>query len=456
MHFAAILKLRRALTSFTVDQQLEKYRFMGDSLSKDDLRNIAEILPQTSHLSIDVPLSFFDAKVNAVVTASDHDLDHAYSILLAQLKDCCALRASTTSFLALHDSNMRVIPYWCFIHVVKSLGIIVIKACHPSGDVFAREVIEQARAMVVTISHRTNQILLLEDLYKTRTASSLLVPEDPIDILDEEDTVGVSTVCYRCEIQHRVVLDLNSRCTPNQAIETLTSSTLHNFLVSNRRRVFIYKDEDHNIFYMDLIEGSNAIELIVRGLCTPGPSITVQLVCLLQKNMLVLPLNALSAVMTKNPFFALLPTDLTFLRGFGEKMAKFDSDYDRSSAKSRRIYEVPSCIADPLGMLLLFRRNITGSTFIHHLHESIVDTTFSVVSDVLRNESDVMIVTIPTREFTFYFNSSPVTMKSTMSTLTERGKQFSREAVSYFDNEGRYSELIGCSFLSHMSMPPIQ
>ena len=441
MHLAAILKLRRALTSFTVDQRLEKYRFMGDSLSKDDLRNIAEILPQTNHLSIDVSLSFYDAKANAIVTASDHDLDHAYSILFAQLNEFCALRASTTSFLALNDSNMRVIPFWCFIQVVKSLGIIVIKACHPSGDVSAREVMERARAMVVSICHRTNQLLLLEDLYKTRSASSLLVPDDPIDIVDEEDTEIVSSVCFSCPIQYREMLDLNSRCTPNQAIETLMSSTLHNFLVSNRRRMFIYKDEDHNVFYMDLIEHSNAIELIVRGLCTPGPSITEQLVCLLQKNMLVLPLNALSAVLTKNPFFALLPTDLTFLRGFGEKMANFDGDYDRSSAKSRRIYGVPSRIADPLGMLLLFRRNITGSTFIHHLQESIDDNTFSAVSDVLSNESDVMIVSIPPREFTFYFNSSPVTMKSTMSTLTERGKQFSREAVSYFDNGGLYSVL---------------
>ena len=53
---------------------------------------------------------------------------------------------------------------------------------------------------------------------------------------------------------------------------------------------------------------------------------------------------------------------VAFIRGFSKQMAKFDCDYDIASAKSRRMYAIPPHIKDPLVVLLLFRRNITGST----------------------------------------------------------------------------------------------
>jgi hypothetical protein len=115
-------------------------------------------------------------------------------------------------------------------------------------------------------------------------------------------------------------------------------------------------------------------------------------------------------------------------------MGKLDADNTDIVAKSRRVtYALPSHIRDPLVILLLFRRNITGSTFIHHLHEATEDTS-AMISDVLNEREDGgMTLRIPRSEFTFIFNSSPSQLDpnyQALSTLTERGRQFSREAGS--------------------------
>lgn len=315
MHLAVISKLKKSLNSFAVDQQLEKFRFFGESLSQEDLQNIERMIPLTKHLSVEVPLSFFVAKTKCMVPAmnptgsTENDLEHGYLSLLTQLESSCTLRASSTSFLALEDAaSSQVIPYWCFVQVARSLGIIVIKVSHPSGVDAARMAIEQAESLVISTCHKTNQLLLLEDLYKTKLACSLLIAEDGASTKHEYSTDSNSAVepVFCCPIQYFCKMDLNSRCTPRQAIDSLISSTLQNFLLTNRRRMFVYKDEDTNIFYMTLSENEHTVELAVYGLSNPGPSITEQLLCLLQKNMLMLSLNAISSVLMKNPYYALL------------------------------------------------------------------------------------------------------------------------------------------------------
>lgn len=366
MHLAVLTKLKKTLNSFAVEQQLEKYRYLGSNLSEDDLRMISKILPQTKHQSAEVPLDFFVGKTKSVVIASnptgttENDLDHGYSTLLAQLEEICTLKASSNSFLALKEcDSIQVIQYWCFVHVIRPSGVVVIKAFHPAGDEAGQAVIDQTRNMVINICHKTNQILLLEDLYKTRSACDLLIAQDEQAVTNSEATAGG---IFACPLQYRERMEVNSRCTPRQAVESLISSTLHNFLLSNRRWMFAYKDEDNRIYYLRLVEDEHTIDLCVYGLDIPGPSITKQLVSLLKRQLLVLPLNTISSVLTKNPYFALLPSDILFLREFNDEMVKLDVDYDSSSAKSTRSYALPSYIQDPLLVLLLFRRNITGST----------------------------------------------------------------------------------------------
>lgn len=67
---------------------------------------------------------------------------------------------------------------------------------------------------------------------------------------------------------------------------------------------------------------------------------------------------------------------------------------------------------------------------IHHLHESRDDNSSSL-SDIIDEANGEMHICIPPKEFTFFFNSTPSQLDpnyQTVSTLTERGKQFSREA----------------------------
>lgn len=363
MHLKVITMLKKALDSFIAEQRLQSFRFHGSIPSEEDLCTISKLLPQTKHLSSNVPLSFFAAKTKSLISASDpgnneHDLEHGYSTLLTQLQNWCTLRASNSSFLALEDSEQtQLIPYWCFVQVIRSMGIVAVKVFHPLGNEAAQEVIERTRVRVIKTCHRTNQLLLLQDLYKTRTASCLVVAEN------EELPNCSPEATFACPIQHKETMALNSRSTPRQAIDSLISSTLlHNFLISNRRRMFTYKDEDNNIFYIKLQENASAVELCVHGLAVPGPSITHQLISLLKRGMLMLPLNAISSVLMKNPYYALNEEDVEFVRTFNDQMSQLDSEYISSSAKSRRLYVLPSHIRDPLLILLLFRRNITGST----------------------------------------------------------------------------------------------
>ena len=315
IHLAVISKLKKSLNSFAIDQQLEKLRFFGESLSQEDLQNVARMIPLTKHLSAEVPLSFFVSKTKCMVSATnptgstENDLEHAYLSLLTQLEMNCTLRASSTSFLALEGTvTSQVIPYWCFVQVVRSLGIIVIKVSHPSGVNAAKMAIEKAKTLISLTCHHTNQLLLLEDLYKTKSACSLLIAEDDGSLRHQDsiDLKSATEPVFCCPIQYFCKMDLSSRCTPRQAIDSLISSTLQNFLLTNRRRMFVYKDEDSNIFYMDLSENEHTVELSVYGLSNPGPSITEQLLCLLQKNMLMLSLNVISSLLMKNPYYALL------------------------------------------------------------------------------------------------------------------------------------------------------
>ena len=60
---------------------------------------------------------------------------------------------------------------------------------------------------------------------------------------------------------------------------------------------------------------------------------------------------------------------------------------------------------------------------IHHLNEN-ESSECDTYSNIL--EDDVL--HIPPQEFTFFFNSTPISDGQYLSTLTERGRQFSREA----------------------------
>ena len=101
--------------------------------------------------------------------------------------------------------------------------------------------------MIAHCCHRVNQQLLLKRLHQSRTASGLLIPKDSM-VIDEPETdleqlfrPGI----FSCPIVFRTSFDLFHRCAtnPSQVARKLEGTVLHSFAVSNRRNVFVYKDE---------------------------------------------------------------------------------------------------------------------------------------------------------------------------------------------------------------------
>lgn len=214
---------------------------------------------------------------------------------------------------------------------------------------------------------------------------------------------------------------------------------------SNRRGIFVYKDEQENVFYMSLTwnkvpdvgetaQNPHMIELLVYGCDRPGPSITDHLVCLLQRKLLILTLDALSSLLKKNPWFNLLASDLAFIKDFSQASKELDHDNSDASPLRERTYVLPSNVQDPLILLLMFRQNICGSTFIQLLHhESSSETTPDMihVDDEDHGEIKLRFTRLP--DFQFYFNSSPSQLDPNyqpVTTLTDKGREYSRQAGS--------------------------
>ena len=367
-------------------------------------------------------------------TGNENDLEHAFSVLTDCLIKVTAIRASENSFLVLDDSASRdVLPYWCFIQIQKPKGSIIVQVYHPLGIEAAQQQIVVAQEMVQNVCARTNQLLLLDSLYKTKNACNLLIPEE------EGDHLAAS---YSCPIQHKTAIPLHRRCSPQQAILALETTILQNFIVSNRRGNFVYRDESENVFYMKLNwhklsdaketdQNLHVVELLVYGCDKPGPSITEQLVCLLQRKILTLTLDALSSLLKKNPWFNLLASDLAFIKNFSGSLKELDHEDGPTLPDCSRTYTLPAHVQDPLILLLMFRQNICGSTFIQHLHhEGTSDLDAIKVED---NDGEIKVSFRKLPEFQFYFNSSPSQLDPNyqpVTTLTTKGREYSRQAGS--------------------------
>jgi hypothetical protein len=242
---------------------------------------------------------------------------------------------------------------------------------HPLGDVAAEEQLQATQRLVTRICHRTNQLLMLESLYKTKRVCSLLIEIQPVDGGGESNLVRMKMLApYACPIQHRAAIPLHRRCAPQQAVAELETQILQNFIVPNSNGIFCYKDESENVFYMKLSwskvpdaeeteQNPHMIELVVHGCDKPGQLITDQLVFLLKRKVLTLTLDALSSLLKKNPRFNLLATDLAFIKGFTSAFSVLG--IEEYPASPIRTFRLPSTVVDPLIVILMLRQNICVS-----------------------------------------------------------------------------------------------
>ncbi|KAL7554217.1 hypothetical protein ACHAWF_017632 [Thalassiosira exigua] len=486
-HVAVVSKLQIALESFSSEQILEKYRYMGRSLTDAaDFAVVMGNLTLTKQASAEFVLEFYVSRSNSMATTDSQSIDvtdaarshntnaevflcsgagsdakvpdesthvqvdpsmtvipnQAYMIdkLMDQLDEAAfTVRASQGSFLVLDESASRdVLPYWCFIQVRKPRGIIDVEIYHPLGHEAAKEQMEVTQTLLIKTLTRTNRLLLLESLYKTKNASSLLICEED----EPADVQGESKAIYSCPVQYQKSIPLHRRCSPKQAILELETTILQNFVISNRRGIFILEDESNNIFYLRLTwsknedneQNSHIIELLVYGCNEPGPSITDQLVCLLRRKLLTLTLDAMSSLLKKNPWYRLLASDLAFIRNFSNSLRELADATTPVPSDCTRIYSLPPFIRDPLVVLLMFRQNICGSTFIQHLHHESSDNEDDEVQ--IDEDQGTVMHTLRFKklpDFEFYFNSSPSQLNphyQPNATLTEKGREYSRQAGS--------------------------
>lgn len=245
---------------------------------------------------------------------------------------------------------------------------------------------------------------------------------------------------FACPVVFRTVFDLFHRCAtnPGQVARTLEATVLHNFAVSNRSGIFVYKDESDKIFYMRLqargsgIEGDGKVELLVHGINEPGPSVTEQLKVLLQRRLLMIAVEMLSAVLTKNPHFRVGSADLEFLRSFEKDWSNLGRD-SHTQDPSEHYYEFPEFVYDPTMVLLMFRQNLCGSTFFHRLNDIGYERLSPSVTESQKMENGGSVLKWNNHDFTLYYNNAPTKLDQSfqgVSTLTEKGAELSRQIGS--------------------------
>ena len=168
------------------------------------------------------------------------------------------------------------------------------------------------------------------------------------------------------------------------------------------------------------VEPDGQIDLLVHGIQDPGPSITSQLTQLLQRRLLLIAVDMLSAVLTKNPHFHWKKADLDFIHSFEDEWRALDETHDTKPEDKFAEYRFPRIPTDPGMILLFFRQNLCGSTFFHRLHETVGDVKYDKDVEFDKEET----VNFDVHDFTFYYNNSPSKLDPTFQsvcTLTEKG-----------------------------------
>lgn len=419
-HLEAVERLERSLNAFASERILDKLRFKGRTLAKCDFELIQQNIQATHNLTMEVPCEFFVARANALIAAnnpsgSESDINYCFVVLLQMLKSSeLTIVAREDAFLLLVDNEVGVLPYWCFAELDQSNGTIRLIVHHPLGREYAQEILTKAEHLVKGIVKISNQQLLLIAAYKSKSGSDLLLG---------------ANAPFACPCQFTAEMPLNRRVLPQQAISQLEALPMvANFILSNHESIFVYKEVSESIFYMQLEwvkldesdeefkHNPHQISLRVYGIEVPGHSIKIDLVRMLRRKMMNLPLDALSSVLQKNSSFSLTSSDMQFVRGFAKQLKDIEGDPEPVLANVQHYY-LPTIVQDPTVLLLMFRQNIFGSTFIMKLHHEL--------EEELENKLD--------EDFLFYFNSSPSKLDpsyQSSTTLTSRGRIFARQAGS--------------------------
>lgn len=466
-HQSAALELSSLMNAYVAEQNLERLRHHGSAIDERDVQFAKTCLRKAQHiLSSTLEVFFYVPKIDSIVAASapsgsNAEVEEGFNLLASELREVEVVRlrpygVGDRFFVDAVEEANDALAYWCFVKISRALGSISVDIHHPGGGGLALEIMNTVLHSISMCCHHVNQLILLRSLHRSRTASRFLIPpEEPTatenknggsqEQLDNESSLFYDGL-FCCPVVYRTPFELFHRCAtnPTKVARALEASVLHIFALSNRRKSYVYKDESGAVFYMSLsiIEGVDEtdaltgteteaqIELVVFGIDKPGPSVTVQLKKLLQKKLLSIAVDMLSAVVTKNPQYHWRQNDISFVRSYDRAWSELENDDSTFDATDMiRTYAFPPSAYDPGMIILFFRQNICGSTFFHPLittewvAEARAETPAVAGANLHFGDTDLVL----------YFNTAPSKLDSNFqseSTLTRRGAEFSRQTGS--------------------------
>ncbi len=370
------------LNSYIAEQTLELFRPGEDGLSENDAKNVKRHLLEAENVAtVSTPVHFYLPKTDSMIDAtipfgSEEGLRSHFFLLGLRLCSQERLRMKEVGdgdFIAKSiDENG-----WCWIHIPETIGSVSIHVFHQGGIRAAELVAKKALQVVEDECHKVNQMLLLENLHTHRLVSKLLIPAgssgstsskkniDSYHIREKENkTFDLPPGYFKCKVSHEAFYEVNRRCAPSQALLDLENSVFHSFAVSNRQGVFVYKDEEENIFYMRLeacesdANNLHGIRFFAYGIQQAGASITEQLHRLIKKKLMELCVEkiSLSLVLEKSHRFRLTQSDIDFVKSFRKNWIALGNDNTTISLQDDEYYEFPVSVYDPVAVLLYFRQ----------------------------------------------------------------------------------------------------
>ena len=253
---------------------------------------------------------------------------------------------------------------------------------------------------------RVNQSILLAQMNERRVCSDLLIVPTPEDEEEKPRTAKKQVESFilnnlyspgqlACKCVHTSRFNLHPRLPINRALNILSSTALHQFVVTNRRNVYVYQERSGAVFYLRLSSGViseskrhvsiafpdrlndslvstphssppnspsrqsgllslsvappviyDQVLLEVCGIEIPTEEITVQLHRMIANRLATITLGLISTLLQRNPLFKFAPADANLVRP------------ENSSPEKAIAIALPKNVKDINVFLLLFKQNL--------------------------------------------------------------------------------------------------
>ena len=369
LHEAIAHHLQTRLNAFVAEQKLERLR--NEHLIDDiEFKSVKECLMNAETVSSSSTLvQFYFSKTDSMIDASTsirYDFQKNFELLcdcflkqsiLPMIEVTCGEYERNNEFFA---TNVKEVG-WCYV-AIQNYSKILFYVYHPSGIEKAKEIAKMAEDAIRAANKTANQLLILEHMYKYKSASSLMIPEARKEKNNRKVCLDYIDGCFKCDETFKSEYELN-RHQPDAIRRVISKLQPFGLALEDCQDFLVDKDDDGRIFYMKLrarsSEGNEVykVEFVVYGLQQPGSSITDILNTRLRREFMTICTENISSILQKNERFNLSDTDVKFINGF-QKMWGDENKYP-----NEKIYSFPSLIYDPVMVMVYFRQNIHASYY---------------------------------------------------------------------------------------------